>query len=167
MLATMGTGPVAGALAALLALGAMLGVVGDPSASPTGVPSVAAEPGVTIELGDYQWENRLVLIFAPTAQEPAYIEQAAAFADRDAAIVDRHLLIGQFPVDSTGLFAGQTVSVAGNAALREQFGVGAGDFAVLLIGKDGGVKLRSDVPLTADRIFATIDSMPMRQREMR
>ena len=108
-----------------------------------------------------------MLIFAPTAQERAYVEQAAAFADHDAAIVDRHLLIGHFPTNSTGSFAGEAVSVAGNADLREQFGVGTGDFAVLLIGKDGGVKLRSDVPLTADRIFATIDSMPMRQREMR
>jgi len=36
---------------------------------------------------------------------------------------------------------------------------------VVLIGKDGGEKLRSAQPITAERLFATIDAMPMRQSE--
>lgn len=36
---------------------------------------------------------------------------------------------------------------------------------VLLIGKDGGVKLRRDAPVTADEIIGLIDAMPMRRRE--
>ena len=39
-------------------------------------------------------------------------------------------------------------------------------FEVLLVGKDGGVKLRQETPLSVDDLFATIDAMPMRQREM-
>ena len=42
---------------------------------------------------------------------------------------------------------------------------GAGS-QVLLIGKDGGVKLRSTEPVSTDELFALIDSMPMRRREM-
>jgi hypothetical protein len=38
---------------------------------------------------------------------------------------------------------------------------------VLLIGKDGGVKLRAEEPLPAAEFFALIDTMPMRRREMR
>jgi len=37
----------------------------------------------------------------------------------------------------------------------------------LLIGKDGGVKLKSDAPISNEKLFETIDAMPMRQREMR
>lgn len=51
------------------------------------------------------------------------------------------------------------------ASLRQQFAVADGGLIVLLIGKDSGVKLRSDRPLTAEQIFTTIDRMPMRQQE--
>ena len=40
-------------------------------------------------------------------------------------------------------------------------------FTVILIGKDGGVKYRSNSILTANRLFAMVDAMPMRQSEMR
>jgi hypothetical protein len=38
---------------------------------------------------------------------------------------------------------------------------------VLLVGKDGGVKLSSSSPLSASTLFGTIDAMPMRIDEMR
>ena len=40
-------------------------------------------------------------------------------------------------------------------------------FEVLLVGLDGGIKLRQDQLVTTDKLFNLIDSMPMRQREMR
>lgn len=40
-------------------------------------------------------------------------------------------------------------------------------FGVLLIGKDGHVKLRRGTPVAASEITALIDTMPMRQDEMR
>jgi hypothetical protein len=36
----------------------------------------------------------------------------------------------------------------------------------VLVGKDGGVKLERSGPVSLSVIFALIDSMPMRQREM-
>lgn len=39
-------------------------------------------------------------------------------------------------------------------------------FTVILIGKDGGEKLRSDSVLPATKFFTTIDAMPMRKDEM-
>lgn len=43
---------------------------------------------------------------------------------------------------------------------------GADGFKVRLIGKDGGEKLSSTTPVTMPELFAVIDQMPMRQREM-
>lgn len=37
---------------------------------------------------------------------------------------------------------------------------------VILIGKDGGAKLRSEKPLSMAKLQETIDAMPMRQDEM-
>jgi len=50
--------------------------------------------------------------------------------------------------------------------LRKKFSAGQGSFLAILIGKDGEEKIRRQkVSLT--EIFAVIDGMPMRQREMK
>jgi hypothetical protein len=53
---------------------------------------------------------------------------------------------------------------SGQGPLRTSFG--AEGFEVLLIGKDGGVKLRQQEPVGTDVLFAVIDAMPMRRQEM-
>jgi hypothetical protein len=40
-------------------------------------------------------------------------------------------------------------------------------FGVYLVGKDGGIKIAQTHVLRTDELFGLIDSMPMRQREMR
>lgn len=40
-------------------------------------------------------------------------------------------------------------------------------FTLILVGKDGGEKYRSEKPAPAAELFALIDAMPMRQSEMR
>ena len=40
-------------------------------------------------------------------------------------------------------------------------------FLFILIGKDGGEKLRSTSPVNNQKLFGLIDQMPMRQSEMR
>ena len=40
-------------------------------------------------------------------------------------------------------------------------------FTIILVGKDGGDKLRSTSPLTLQKLYSTIDAMPMRQSEMK
>ena len=65
--------------------------------------------------------------------------------------------------------AGPDTSVATPAehiALRKRFHVAPDAFAVILIGKDGGEKLRSDKPVPWETLQSTIDAMPMRQQEM-
>ncbi|MEO1710911.1 MAG: DUF4174 domain-containing protein, partial [Pseudomonadota bacterium] len=52
-------------------------------------------------------------------------------------------------------------------ALRRRYGVAAGSFRAILVGKDGGVKLSTGSPLSTGRLFGTIDAMPMRRQEMR
>jgi hypothetical protein len=40
-------------------------------------------------------------------------------------------------------------------------------FTIVLVGKDGGDKLRSTKPLSLQKLYSTIDAMPMRQSEMK
>ena len=50
---------------------------------------------------------------------------------------------------------------------RKRFNIGPDSFTVILIGKDGGEKLRSSDPIPAQKLLDTIDAMPMRQQEAR
>lgn len=53
------------------------------------------------------------------------------------------------------------------AELRSRYGVAEVETAILLVGKDGGIKLRRNGVLEPRDLFGLIDTMPMRQREMR
>ncbi len=53
------------------------------------------------------------------------------------------------------------------AGLRDASGIEAGRFAVVLVGKDGGEKARWSGPVSEREVFARVDAMPMRRREMR
>ena len=40
-------------------------------------------------------------------------------------------------------------------------------FKIVLIGLDGGIKLKQNTILTPEKLFAIIDGMPMRKRELK
>jgi hypothetical protein len=98
--------------------------------------------------------HRLVVVVG-LANDPRVRQQTAGF-DRDAAALrERDVVVQQ---------------ITPEAARRErpELGVGSGlTFEVLLVGKDGGVKLRRETPVSASEINALIDTMPMRREEMR
>ena len=54
-----------------------------------------------------------------------------------------------------------------NRDLRRRFEPNRLGLTVVLVGKDGLEKGRWNRPVDVDEIFALIDTMPMRQREMR
>ena len=51
--------------------------------------------------------------------------------------------------------------------MRDRFEVGQNEFQVILIGKDGTEKIRSDEAISSDYLFEAIDAMPMRRLEMK
>jgi hypothetical protein len=74
------------------------------------------------------------------------------------------LLVGL--VGSNEALPSALLSPSDDAAARKRFGIKSGEFTVILIGKDGGEKLRSHQPISWEKLQSTIDSMPMRQAEM-
>ena len=117
-------------------------------------------------LEPFLWKKRPLLIFADAAGDEKLKDQLAAverdrkgFDERDMALV---------VVIADGGHAGEE-ALTGEAAalLRASFEVEDGEFAVILVGKDGTEKLRSNEPVEMARLFEVIDAMPMRRREMR
>jgi hypothetical protein len=105
-------------------------------------------------LAALRWHSRVVVALAPTRGDPALAEQRRLFAALGAEGRERDLAL-----------VAATDDTPTGAALRRRFG-GDGAFLAVLVGKDGGEKLRSPAPLGRDPLFPVIDAMPMRVEEM-
>ncbi len=116
----------------------------------------------TQSLTDYRWENRLVLILADSGDSPFLKDQLNALRDDDPGLRDRKLMV--FQVTPTGYREGLDGGRWQSDASLYQTHHRAGE-EIILIGLDGGVKLRQKQVLTREKLYATIDVMPMRRAE--
>ena len=103
-------------------------------------PAVAAEP-----------PRRLVL-FADGTADPVLAAQRAAVRAGAAGLAARDIRV--------------TERIGGDGRERRRLGVPARGFGAVLIGRDGGVKLRSAEVMRVETVFGTVDAMQMRRREM-
>lgn len=113
---------------------------------------------------DKQWNRRLFLIFAPSEEHEGFKRMRAQtknanFTRRDLDLVT---VTGDTVRDN-----GEVIAAPTARELRRVYGVPAGALAVRLVGKDGAVKLARAGAVRMDEVYALIDSMPMRQEEMR
>jgi len=129
----------------------------------------ASERGVevAVDLGEYQWKNRVLLIFAPARGEPLFQTLHDSLMVRGADLADRDLVIFEVFESGPSTEGGEPLDPETARLLRKKFQVPNGAFSVILVGKDGGVKLDRQERSSLEQIFALIDSMPMRQHEMR
>ena len=103
-------------------------------------------------------------------------QQDDVFDDHVQEAIDRQLLLfamppGPLTAEDRRAYARLSMSFIDSdtdiASLRAKYRIKPGDFTVLLLGKDGGVKLRRHAPVSFAELAGLIDSMPMRQEELR
>lgn len=112
-----------------------------------------------------RWNRRIVLVFAEGESGDAARQIDALLADR-SALSERDILLIEVVGDRISTLFGEMSAESKAVDLRETFGIAASaPFTVILVGKDGGEKLRREEPVAAKDLFGLIDSMPMRQRE--
>jgi hypothetical protein len=120
---------------------------------------------VAAELSDYRWERRPLLLFAPTDSDPRLLETLGRIEASRCDFAGRDMVIGLLVTEGSSTLDGHVISADESRQLANQYAIGDNAFSVLLIGKDGGEKLRvNDVP-DLQAIYAVIDGMPMRSRE--
>ena len=108
---------------------------------------------------------RPLLLFAPTPDDPGLRAQLTRLHDDAPGLAERDVLVIAVPYNTPS--PTETILTPADAeAARRRFQIALNDFTVLLLGKDGGEKLRSSKPVSFRTLRDTIDSMPMRRREM-
>ena len=125
--------------------------------------SVVAQSQERVMLNDItslKWQNRIIIVSEPQANEraaQALEQKAAEIAERDVIWL---VITGQAIQTN---YAGD-LSAGLRDTLLTQYALDDGE--TILIGKDGGTKVRLNT-LDLNALFSAIDAMPMRQSEMR
>lgn len=124
-----------------------------------------AQDLAAVDLSQYRWQQRLLLVFTPGTDFPAYRTFLKQLDQKRAGVLDRDLLVFRLVNRGQSRVGEAKLSPSGAETLRRRFEVRPDEFRVVLIGKDGGVKQSAGAVDLTD-IFGLIDSMPMRQQEM-
>lgn len=133
---------------ACLALVAVLGVAQAPR------PASLAQ-----QLRASRWQKRVLLIGAPTASQADFQQQKKLLAAVPDQLRERDFLVLELPYDQ--------LAPADRQYWAQELKQPLAGFAVVLIGKDGGVKRTERQPLAPADLFGTVDKMPMRRQEAR
>ena len=109
--------------------------------------------GAEINLDDFLWIKRPIVVLADSPGDPRFVEQMRLLRERLPDLKDRDVVVitDTEPSQKTDL----------RQKLRPR------GFMLVLIGKDGGIKLRKPSPWNVREISRIIDKMPMRRQEMR
>ena len=112
------------------------------------------------------WQDRLLILVAPSAEHPPLHQQREVLGQRQDALQDRDLRIYQL-IGDQGLRDGEPIAPQDAAQLRRHFGLNQEDSMILLVGLDGGVKRRAPLATPLSELFMQIDGMPMRRADIR
>ncbi|UWQ51002.1 DUF4174 domain-containing protein [Leisingera caerulea] len=122
------------------------------SVAADGSTSDLIQPGYDVELEEFQWTHRPVVVFADSPEDPRFHEQVERLMQGADALRERDVVV----LTDT--------DPAAKSALRKK--LRPRGFMLVLVGKDGGVKLRKPHPWTVRELSRTIDKFPERLREV-
>jgi len=119
----------------------------------------------------YKWQNRILIIKSPTKQDLKYLAQTKEYNNSNIEFKERKLLVYEIVGDKYRLTDYQKSKEKSQwqdlLEKNETVLDSLSEFEVILIGLDGGVKLKKRDVLIKEDLFKTIDRMPMRLRELR
>ncbi|MDE0969578.1 MAG: DUF4174 domain-containing protein [Octadecabacter sp.] len=108
--------------------------------------------GTSINIDDFIWLARPVVVFADSPNDPRFRQQIKMLSARSDELAERDVII----LTDTDPAARSDLRVQ----LRPR------GFMLVIMGKDGEVELRKPEPWSVREISRTIDKMPLREQEV-
>jgi len=123
--------------------------------------------GEEIILKDYQWVDRILLIYS---KNPEFVDAQLEYLSQPNELIERDLVViyreyEKFKISSDGL---KTINTLDNESINNitnKFFLKE-ESRILLLGKDGLIKISSNNILNSKYIYEIIDEMPMRKLEI-
>lgn len=112
-------------------------------------------------LSDFEWKNRVVLVFG-RAEDQKVAKQLEVLVRKKSELDDRDMVVIKVTPTDAEAVHGKATNV-GADDLKADAEIDGDGFHVVLVGKDGGIKLRSEQILGNVEMFNLIDRMPMRR----
>ncbi len=101
----------------------------------------------------FQWLTRPIIVLADSPNDPRFSEQMELLRDGEEQLLERDVIV---LIDT---------SPAVQSGLRSRFRPRG--FSLVIVGKDGEIKLRKPFPWSVREITRAIDKFPLRQQEIR
>ena len=117
------------------------------------------------DLSSHKWKDRLILIMVTDTNIELYQKQIDEFLKDERGLAERRLKIYITTPAAYSLGLSESNFIQSNELYKKFKGSGS-EFEIILIGLDGGIKLRKTELLTLRDLFVIIDGMPMRRREI-
>jgi hypothetical protein len=114
---------------------------------------------------DHQWKNRVLIISTNNEKGIEFQKQINLLENLDQELKERKLIVYQISDNKYKLNFTESYKLL-NSSSKKYVSTKDG-LQILLIGLDGGIKLKQNSILTAEKLFAIIDGMPMRKHELR
>jgi len=118
------------------------------------------------DLSDHLWKDRVLLIYTENNTSELYLQQMDELLKDKEGLDERKLVLYSMTPSHVKKGWGDQKWEARNQSSGD-FHKPEVEFEIILLGLDGSVKLRQNQLLTRKILFAKIDSMPMRQNELR
>jgi Domain of unknown function (DUF4174) len=113
---------------------------------------VLIQSGEDVDLASFQWHKRPIVIFADSPEDPRFNTQIELLSREAERLLDRDVIV----LTDT--------NPAAKSELRKK--LRPRGFTLVLVGKDGGVKLRKPHPWSVRELTRSIDKFPDRLREV-
>lgn len=114
----------------------------------------------------FRGERRVVVVRAATPDDPRLSEQRRTWQDHGADLVARDMAVVEWIGADTILTWPEQRAPSILPSLRSlEANLADQPWAIILIGRDGGVKARWDQPVPMSDLTRLIDAMPMGRRE--
>lgn len=120
-----------------------------------------------MDLEKFQWKNRLLFLFAADGNNRLFKNLHNEIIAQEAEVKDRDLVVFEVLAQGPSRINAAPIDQQKADSIRDHFTIPRNTFALILVGKDGGIKLKRHDQASLAEIFELIDSMPMRKKEMR
>jgi hypothetical protein len=117
-------------------------------------------------LDNFRWKNRLLLVFTPSMENSLFKTANNILGKNVDGVVDRDLVVFYIFEKSQSVYGDSLINKATSKYLRSKYYAADGNTTFILLGKDGGEKMRTINQFSIDRVFKRIDEMPMRRSEI-